>query len=159
MMPTRLRLNYRRCWKPPIDPPVAAGQLPGFDTSHPYSFPCSRGKECRPHEEADEALGRLGIDELAERPFLELSGGERQLVVLAQALVQRSPLLLLDEPAASLDVSHQLRLLRNLRLVRARRAGRMVYYSLDDQHIVTLFQQGLRHVAEAESGGGGAAGR
>lgn len=46
-------------------------------------------------------------------------------------------------------VSHQLRLLRNLRLVRSRREGRMVFYALDDQHIVTLFQQGLRHVDEA----------
>ena len=52
-------------------------------------------------------------------------------------------------------VSHQLRLLRNLRLVRARREGRMVFYSLDDQHIVTLFQQGLRHVNEdADTGAG-----
>ena len=47
--------------------------------------------------------------------------------------------------------SHQLRLLRTLRLVRARRAGRMVFYALDDRHIVTLFQQGLRHVEEAEA--------
>lgn len=46
-------------------------------------------------------------------------------------------------------VSHQLRLLRNLRLVRARRAGRRVFYALDDHHIVSLFQQGLRHVQEA----------
>lgn len=45
--------------------------------------------------------------------------------------------------------SHQLRLLRALRLVRPRRAGRMVYYALDDRHIVTLFRQGLRHVEEA----------
>jgi ArsR family transcriptional regulator len=45
-------------------------------------------------------------------------------------------------------VSHQLRLLRGLRLVRPRRAGRMVFYALDDQHIVSLFQQGLRHVQE-----------
>ncbi len=45
--------------------------------------------------------------------------------------------------------SHQLRLLRALRLVRARRAGRMVYYALDDHHIVTLFRQGLRHVEES----------
>jgi ArsR family transcriptional regulator, lead/cadmium/zinc/bismuth-responsive transcriptional repressor len=45
-------------------------------------------------------------------------------------------------------VSHQLRLLRNLRLVRARRDGRMMIYALDDQHIVTLFHQGLRHVNE-----------
>ncbi len=45
--------------------------------------------------------------------------------------------------------SHQLRLLRALRLVRSRRAWRMVYYALDDHHILTLFRQGLRHVEEA----------
>jgi DNA-binding transcriptional ArsR family regulator len=45
--------------------------------------------------------------------------------------------------------SHQLRVLRALRLVRSRRAGRMVFYTLDDRHIVTLFRQGLRHVEEA----------
>lgn len=45
-------------------------------------------------------------------------------------------------------VSHQLRLLRNLRLVKARREGRMVFYSLDDRHILALFRQGLRHVQE-----------
>jgi DNA-binding transcriptional ArsR family regulator len=47
--------------------------------------------------------------------------------------------------------SHQLRLLRALRLVRPRRAGRMVFYALDDSHIVALFKQGLRHVEEAEA--------
>ena len=51
-------------------------------------------------------------------------------------------------------VSHQLRLLRGMRLVRARRAGRMVFYSLDDQHIVRLFKQGLEHVQE-QSGNAG----
>jgi ArsR family transcriptional regulator, lead/cadmium/zinc/bismuth-responsive transcriptional repressor len=45
-------------------------------------------------------------------------------------------------------VSHQLRLLRNMRLVRPRRAGRMIFYTLDDQHIVRLFEQGLEHVQE-----------
>jgi DNA-binding transcriptional ArsR family regulator len=45
-------------------------------------------------------------------------------------------------------VSHQLRLLRAVRLVRSRREGRMVFYTLDDQHIVRLFEQGLRHVEE-----------
>ena len=45
-------------------------------------------------------------------------------------------------------VSHQLRLLRNLRLVRPRRDGRLVFYSLDDQHIIGLFRQALRHVSE-----------
>ena len=46
-------------------------------------------------------------------------------------------------------VSHQLRLLRSLRLVRSRRAGRMVFYALDDAHITRLFAQGLEHVEEA----------
>ena len=44
-------------------------------------------------------------------------------------------------------VSHQLRLLRSLRLVRHRREGRMVYYALDDDHIEKLLAQGLDHVA------------
>src|SRR5262245_21535026 len=45
-------------------------------------------------------------------------------------------------------VSHQLRLLKNLRLVRARRDGRMVFYALDDRHIISLFRQTLKHVQE-----------
>ena len=46
-------------------------------------------------------------------------------------------------------VSHQLRLLRNTRIVRARREGRMIFYALDDKHVLALFRQGLRHVQEA----------
>ena len=45
-------------------------------------------------------------------------------------------------------VSHQLRLLRNLRLVRFRRAGKIVYYSIDDEHISELIEAGLTHVRE-----------
>jgi len=45
-------------------------------------------------------------------------------------------------------VSHQLRLLRSMRLVKARRAGRHIYYTLADHHIVKLFEQGLEHVQE-----------
>jgi len=45
-------------------------------------------------------------------------------------------------------VSHQLRLLRGMRLVRPRRAGRLVYYALDDQHIIELLRQALTHVEE-----------
>ena len=45
-------------------------------------------------------------------------------------------------------VSHQLRLLRGLRLVRPRRDGRVVFYALDDQHIMSIFKQTLQHVEE-----------
>jgi len=47
-------------------------------------------------------------------------------------------------------VSHQLRFLRSVRLVRSRREGRLVFYSLDDHHIVGLLAQGLEHVQERE---------
>jgi DNA-binding transcriptional ArsR family regulator len=46
-------------------------------------------------------------------------------------------------------VSHSLRTLRELRLVRYRRAGKIAYYALDDAHIVTLLALGVRHVEEA----------
>lgn len=49
-------------------------------------------------------------------------------------------------------VSHQLRLLRTLRVVRARRAGRLVFYALDDDHVIGLLEQGLRHVEEDGEG-------
>ncbi len=44
------------------------------------------------------------------------------------------------------SVSHQLRILRNLKLVKFRKEGKMVYYSLDDAHIINLFREGLEHV-------------
>jgi DNA-binding transcriptional ArsR family regulator len=48
-------------------------------------------------------------------------------------------------------VSHQLRLLRGLRLVRPRRAGRQVYYAVDDHHILELLNQAMTHVEEQRS--------
>lgn len=60
--------------------------------------------------DTDELLEKLEIESLRDRRFPELSGGEKQMVVLAQALAQEPSLLLLDEPAAHLDVSYQLRL-------------------------------------------------
>ena len=57
---------------------------------------------------AHEALVATGTAHLADRPFHELSGGEKQRVVIAAALAQSAGLLLLDEPTASLDLGYQL---------------------------------------------------
>jgi len=46
-------------------------------------------------------------------------------------------------------ISHQLRLLRQLRLVKRRKVGQMVYYTLDDEHVSTLFREGIDHVRHA----------
>jgi iron complex transport system ATP-binding protein len=67
------------------------------------------------------AIERLELDALAERPLGSLSGGEVQRAVLARALAQEAPILLLDEPTAALDVGHQqqlLELIDELRLER-----------------------------------------
>lgn len=72
----------------------------------------------------------------------------RMLTALAEAelcVCDLASLVGISESAAS----HQLRLLRTLRLVRSRREGRMVHYRLDDDHIVRLLAQGLDHVTEA----------
>lgn len=59
-------------------------------------------------------LGQLGLRDLAGRSYAALSGGQRQQVLIARALAQDAPYLLLDEPASSLDYGNQLRLLELL---------------------------------------------
>jgi ArsR family transcriptional regulator, lead/cadmium/zinc/bismuth-responsive transcriptional repressor len=45
------------------------------------------------------------------------------------------------------SISHQLRYLKNLALIKRRKVGRMVYYSIDDEHVLTLFETGLAHIS------------
>lgn len=77
-------------------------------------------------ERALAALERLGIADLADRENSTLSGGERQLVLFARALVQEPLVLLLDEPTAFLDLKHRVEVLGEVRAFAARGGGALV---------------------------------
>ncbi len=80
---------------------------------------------------AQAALERLGIGHLADRGIQTLSGGERQLVLFARALVQDPDILLLDEPTAFLDLKHRVEVLREIRsFARSGRAALIVSHDL-----------------------------
>ena len=66
------------------------------------------GMEPADYDAVERAMARTEVAEFADRPVTEISGGERSRVLLARALAQATPLLLLDEPTASLDLNHQL---------------------------------------------------
>jgi iron complex transport system ATP-binding protein len=70
---------------------------------------------CADHEMALQALDKVGIGHLAPRLYTEISGGERQLALIARALAQQARLLLLDEPTANLDLGNQIKVLQVIR--------------------------------------------
>ena len=79
---------------------------------------------------AGRALEALGIAHLAERPVTEISGGERQLALVARALAQEPGLLVMDEPTASLDFGNQVRVLE--RVAALAKSGIAVLFSSHD---------------------------
>lgn len=107
------------------------------------------------HDDAiiDDALHRTGAAELADRAFRTLSGGEQARVTLARVLAQRTDVLLLDEPAASLDLRHQ-RLVTQVISERARAGATVVAVWHDLNHAaradrIVLLARGRVHAAGA----------
>lgn len=84
-------------------------------TTHQVSMISKPGK--RQLQLVDQALERLGISHLKKRGYTQISGGERQLVLMARALVQEAKILILDEPTANLDYGNQIRVLTQIKLL------------------------------------------
>jgi iron complex transport system ATP-binding protein len=85
---------------------------------------------------AHQALETLGLAALTRRSVTALSGGERQMVVLARALAQQSRILLLDEPTSHLDLDNKGRLLQMLRMLAER--GVTIVFSTHDPEAAVL---------------------
>ena len=86
---------------------------------------------------AQAAIERLGIAHLAARPATMISGGERQLALIARALAQEARLMVLDEPTASLDFGNQGKVMREIR--RLADEGLGVLFTTHDPNHATRF--------------------
>jgi len=101
---------------------------------------------------AQSVLERFGIGTLAQRPYTMISGGERQLVLLARALAQEPQFIVLDEPTASLDFGNQGKVMREIRALAASGHG-VLFTTHDPNHALRaadrayLLREGTR-VAE-----------
>ncbi len=105
---------------------------------------------------AARALERCGIASLAARPYTMISGGERQLVLLARALAQEPQFIVLDEPTASLDFGNQGKVLREIHALAATGHG-VLFTTHDPNHAARaadrayLIRDGIR-LAEGGAG-------
>jgi iron complex transport system ATP-binding protein len=123
---------------------VAMGRTP-----HQSRF---AGTDETDRDAVERALDRTDTTGLADRPVGELSGGERQRVLLARALAQETPVLLLDEPTASLDINHQVATLSLVRdLAREPTGeGRTAVAAIHDLDLAARFCDRLALVADGE---------
>ncbi len=114
---------------------------------------CSPSRKDR--ERTKEALDTMGITHLADRPYTRISGGERQMVLIARCLAQEAPVFLMDEPTAHLDFRNQIMVLMKTRAI-VRRNRLAAVLNLHDPNLAILFSDRVlllnegRLVAEGE---------
>ena len=88
--------------------------------------------------QVEEVLRELGLLAIARQPFSTLSGGQRQLVTMAQSLIGRPKVLLLDEPTSALDLRHQL-IVMNLAQDYTRRTGAITLFVAHDLTLTSRY--------------------
>ncbi|MEU8132393.1 ABC transporter ATP-binding protein [Streptodolium elevatio] len=105
---------------------------------------------------ADGVIERLDLADFAHREVGRLSGGERQRVVLARALTQQTPVLLLDEPTTALDLGHQQQVLELVDLLR-RDDGLTVITTLHDLGLAAQYAERMLLLVEGRAAAAGTA--
>lgn len=110
-----------------------------------FSSPASHDREVAMH-----SLEQMGIAHLSQRIYTAISGGERQLTLIARALAQEPVLMVMDEPTASLDFGNQIRVLQYIQKMRACGMGILLCTHQPDHALqvsdrIALFKQGQIH--------------
>ena len=110
--------------------------------------PCCQVVSEEGHESLCQELPEEKIEELAE--FFKMFGDSTRLRILLTLSEGETNVQGLEEKLSISQsaISHQLRLLKRLRLVKGRREGQFIYYSLDDEHVSSVLIKGLNHVLE-----------
>ncbi|PMR78809.1 ABC transporter ATP-binding protein [Billgrantia endophytica] len=124
---------------------VGLGRLPHHG---PFAAPSEADRAA-----VEAAIDQLGIGALAKRPYTELSGGERQLTLIARALAQGARLLIMDEPVSGLDFGHQMRLLERLERLAADGYGILKTTHHPDHALACASRVALLHEGRIEADG------
>jgi iron complex transport system ATP-binding protein len=109
-------------------------------TAHlgPFATPSPQDQEI-----ADAALETLHIGDLRDRIYTEISGGERQMVLIARALTQQPELLILDEPTSNLDFGNQIRVLQQINQLARKGLGVMMTSHFPDHAFLCSGKVGI----------------
>lgn len=131
--------NERREWPLPVEAAVRLGRTPHRGWFLPFT--------AEDQDVVEQALAAAGLSALRARPITELSGGEWRRMVLARALAQQAEVLLLDEPAAGLDLKYQHEMLALVRGL-SRTHQLTVVLSLHDLNLAALYADRLALLGE-----------
>jgi iron complex transport system ATP-binding protein len=105
-------------------------------------------------EKSEQALDLMGIGNLADQPYTQISGGERQLVMIARAMAQQPSVLLLDEPTSYLDFRNQILTLKMIKEI-SRSQGVTVVMTLHDPNHALMFSDEVVLLRKLNGGRGG----
>ncbi|KAE9628069.1 ATP-binding cassette domain-containing protein [Defluviitalea raffinosedens] len=107
-------------------------------------------------DKADEAIEKIGIEYLRDKEFNRLSGGERQLVMIARAIAQDTEVILLDEPTSYLDLKNQLKVLNVVKQINSSQKVTCIMTLHDPNHAlmysdkIVMFKNGTLETGTIE---------